>query len=184
MHVRRGKIGLTIGLMAVVAISTGDARASGDSAPVVEGGTQVRTSEEVAQRFRRLQEQRRPPLRPGYRLAPAEQGPMTAKGELYRYDDGLAMLSVPVTPAQQRVLRRIGAQVVPVVSQVRHHTIFEGRYFRQLDVAPPLGSLCNGCADNRLSGPDPRLLRAKVGQSVELVLHRDRDGRPWVVAVR
>ena len=110
--------------------------------------------------------------------------PIVAEGILQSYDDNTAMLAVPLTAEQAAVLKRVGAKVVSSEVQIRHHTIFEGRYFQQLNVAPAPGEPCSGCAEDRLTGPDRRLLQHRVGKAIKLVTQRDRDGRTWVVGVK
>ena len=169
--------------LAAVAIAA-PPRVTADPRPVVDGGVQVRAPAVVVEHYERMRERARPPVRPGFLLAKGHPVAMTAKGTLVAFADGAAMLSVPVTAQQREVLKRVGAKEVRSQRWVRHHTLFEGNYYRELKVAPPAGHRCAGCADDRLVGPDPRRLKQRVGKGVTLALRRDRDGRAWVVDVR
>ena len=151
--------------------------------PVTERGRQVRAPAETTKAFARLRERTQRPLRPGFRLARGSAKPVQAQGILHNYEDGLATLKVPITEAQKKVLRRVGAKEVNSEAQVRHHVIFQGHYYRELSIAPAPGVMCAGCSDDRLTGPDPRLLVRRVGRAVSLVLQRDRDGRTWVIGI-
>ncbi len=152
--------------------------------PPNQGGTQVGVTSSVRQRYEALRQRARPPLRGGFRLAKGESKSIEMQGVLHTFEEGNAMLAVPLTDEQASVLKRVGAKIVSSAANVRHHTIFEGRYYRLLKVAPLAGQPCAGCVEDRLTGPDPRQLERRVGQTVKLVTQRDQDGRSWVVGLR
>ncbi len=180
---KRGSGVFVFGLSAVLLVAAAPSRKD-EAPPAVEGGTQVRPIADVKRRFDELRGQRRQPIRPGFRLARGSGKAVGATGILHRFDDGMATLAVPVTAEQRRVLKRVGAKEVATAGQIRHHVIYGERYYRELKVAPAPNAPCAGCSEDRLTGPDPGILRRYVGKPVSLVLQRDRDGRTWVVALR
>ena len=151
--------------------------------PPVVSNTQVQAPSAKTQQFEQMRRSGRPPARRGFVLSPGPASKLTAKGYLHAFVDGIALLAVEVTAEQQTVLRRVGAQDAKSEKDVRHHTIFQDRYYRELKVAPPAGQPCAGCAKDRLTGPDPKSMTNQVGKYVVLSLQRDRDDRPWVVAL-
>lgn len=151
--------------------------------PVVNGGRQVGPAPAVTAEFERLRAATRIPTRRGQLLAPGPAKPFTARGRLYRYVDGIVVLATTMSPSRRTVLERAGARQVFTADEIRHHTIFEGDYYQELPVAPPAGQPCAGCAQNHLTGPDPDVLRARVGKDVRFELRRDTYRRAWVVAI-
>ncbi|MEL7368245.1 MAG: hypothetical protein AAFN74_04990 [Myxococcota bacterium] len=146
----------------------------------IDHGTQIHAPQEVAEQFSEQEAQRKPPLRPGQRLAPSNARPFTAQGRLHEVADGYIRLEVALTPERTEVLLRLGAREVDGSEKIRNHTIFRGMYYQDFRLAPPAGERCSGCAAERIEGPDVQRLLRKVGDIVTLKLARDRNGRPWV----
>ncbi|MEM7674668.1 MAG: hypothetical protein AAF449_01555 [Myxococcota bacterium] len=175
-------VSYSFGSLAIGALFVSFAQA--EPPAIFDHGTQIHAPLEIAEQFSRQASQKKPPLRPGRRLAPSEAKPLTAQGKLHEVDDGYVRLEVALTPERAEVLRRLGAKDVVSAERIRNHTIFQDRYYRDFRVAPPAGEQCGGCAAVRIEGPDIHRIQRKVGENVTLKLARDQNGQPWVVDLK
>ena len=149
----------------------------------VDRGTQVRAPQELREKYRRMAERSRPPKVVDARLVPGNEKPMSVQGRLQSFDDGVALIAMPIRSVQKSVLLRLGAIEVQRAREVRHHSIFNDHYYREVPVAPQAAAACTDCARDRLAGPDPHRLARRVGENIVLELRRDREGHSWVVRI-
>lgn len=130
--------------------------------------------------LRRAQAKKPPRSQPQTR---AESGaePLMATGRLEQVLDAAVLLSVPVSPEQQEILRAQGFTKVTKVEEVAASTLFGDRAYLRYRLGPTKEA-CPACEEGLL-GPEEERLLSRVGQEVRLVLNRDQQGLLLVTAV-
>lgn len=138
--------------------------------------------DELRARYELRRAQAKKPLRSQPQARP-ERGAeaLVASGRLERVLDAALLLSVPVTPEQQEVLRAQGFTKVDKVEDVAASTLHGDRAYLQYRLGPPREA-CPAC-DPKLLGPEEDRLSSRIGQEVRLVLQRDQQGLLLVTAL-
>lgn len=130
--------------------------------------------------LRRAQAKKPPRSQPQTRPETGAE-PLSASGRLEQVLDAAILLSVPVTPEQQEVLRAQGFTKVERVEDLAASTLYGDRAYLRYRLGPSREA-CPSC-DGSLLGPEEDRLSSRVGQEVRLVLNRDRQGLLLVTAV-
>lgn len=130
--------------------------------------------------LRRAQAKKPPRSQPQTRPEAGAE-PLSANGRLEQVLDAAVLLSVPVTPEQQEVLRAQGFTKVERVEDITASTLHGDRAYLRYRLGPSREA-CPSC-DEGLLGPEEDRLVSRVGQEVRLVLNRDRQGLLLVTAV-
>ena len=130
--------------------------------------------------LRRAQAKKPPRSQPQTRPETGAE-PLSANGRLEQLLDAAVLLSVPVTPEQQELLRTQGFTKVDRVEEIAASTLHGDRAYLRYRLGPTREA-CPSC-DASLLGPEEERLLSRVGQDVRLVFNRDQQGLLLVTAV-
>lgn len=89
--------------------------------------------------------------------------------------DGAVRVSKPLSPAQEKLLRRRGVPVVQKADEIGDEAIFEGRLFVFYRVAPDLGGPAGEVLFGRLQGRTARLVIARSSRDAHLEIVEARS---------